>query len=325
MVHDNPTLLANLFHDMESSSELWKPTNYWKVEQKALMPTLSREGIANFRSSSNSAYITFGVTSAPHTLFKTLNTPAKLAIRLLKMLGLDVRNAIEEHRRTFFAFQNMCFQLVLHCDTDKELLTVADSGLANPRDLFSPEGYNNREYTIAFLRYFWQYLWLKRFVDFKQIQAVMELGSGYGGQAEVICKLHPHITYIICDIPPQLYIAEQYLKSCFPGKVMSYSETARLESIHITQIASNRIIVLAPWQLERIIGNVDLFWNSASFQEMEPNVVRNYISIIQPLTAQYVYLLQLPAGQTIAREKGERYGVLEQTRLEHYVKYFDEF
>jgi putative sugar O-methyltransferase len=216
VVHDDPAVLDNLLHDMESSSDLWKPTNYWEVEQKALMPTIRREGLANFRASYNSAFITFGVTSTPRTLtddFLPKNIPTRIGLKILKLLGLDVRTSIEEHRRSFAAFQNMCFQLVLQCDADKEILTISDSGLANPRDLFSPEGHKEREYTIAFLRYFWQYLWLKQFVDFKRINAVMELGSGYGGQAEVLCKLHPHIKYVICDIPPQLYIAEQYLNS----------------------------------------------------------------------------------------------------------------
>jgi putative sugar O-methyltransferase len=331
MIHDDPTLLDSLFHDMESSSELWKPTNYWEVEEKFLMPTIRREGIAHFRSSYNSAFITFGVTSVPQILtraFVPKNTTRKIFLKVLRMLGLDelvFKGHIEEHARTFAAFQNTCFQLVLQCDPDKEILTIADSGLANPRDLFSPEGHKEREYTISFLRYFWQYLWLKRFIDFKRIKMIMELGSGYGGQAEVLCKLHPHIKYIICDIPPQVYIAEQYLKSCFPGEVMSYSQTAGQNSIDITQLRSKRIMVLAPWQIERIVGKVDLFWNSASFQEMEPNIVRNYVRLIQPLTSKYAYLLQLPAGQSIAREKGERYGVLTQTTLEHYIKFFDEF
>jgi hypothetical protein len=90
-------------------------------------------------------------------------------------------------------------------------------------------------------------------------------------------------------------------------------------------MGSKRIMVLALWQIERVIGKVDLFWNSASFQEMEPNIVRRYISVIQPLTRQYAYLLQLPAGQPIAREKGERYKVLTPTTLEHYVEFFNEF
>jgi putative sugar O-methyltransferase len=208
VVHDDPTLLDKLFHDMASASELWKPTNYWEVEETVLTPTIRREGITHFRASYNSAFITFGVTSIPQILTDTFvprNISRKLAFKLLRMLGLDelvFKSHIEEHGRTFAAFQNTCFQLVLQCDADKEILTIADSGLANPRDLFSPEGHKEREYTIGFLRYFWQYLWLKRFVDFKRIKIIMELGSGYGGQAEVLCKLHPHIKYIICDIPP---------------------------------------------------------------------------------------------------------------------------
>jgi len=331
LIHDDPAILDKLLYDMNSSSDLWKPTHYWAVEEEVLMPTIRKEGIAYFRASGNSAFITFGVTSIPPMLIGGVvrkNVSKRITHKILRTLRLEepaLESHVHEHRQTFTAFQNTCFQLVLQSDPDKEILTIADSGLASPRDLFSPDGHKETQYTVAFLRYFWQYLWLRKFIDFKRIKVILELGSGYGGQAEVLCKLHPHIKYIICDIPPQVYVAEQYLKSCFPGGVISYLETAGLGSIDIEDIGSKRIMVLAPWQLERVTGNVDLFWNSASFQEMEPNIVRNYVSVVQPLTSQYVYLLQLPAGQTMAKEEGERYGVMKQTRLEHYIEYFDKF
>jgi hypothetical protein len=105
---------------------------------------------------------------------------------------------------------------------------------------------------------------------------------------------------------------------------MGYLETSELSSIDLAKINTKRIVVLASWQIERVIGKADLFWSSASFQEMEPHVVRNYIKIIQPITSQYVYLLQKPHGQRIAKEKGE-VGVLKQTRLEDYIEFLDEF
>jgi hypothetical protein len=183
VVHDDPALLDKLFQDMASASEVWKPTNFWEVEEKVLMPTIKKEGIAHFRASYNSAFITVGVTSIPQILteyFLPRSTSRTIVFKTLRMLGLNdlvFRSHIEEHKRTLAAFQNTCFQLVLQCDADKEILTIADSGLASPRDIFSPEGHKERQYTTAFLRYFWQYLWLKQFVDFKRIKIIMDLAG----------------------------------------------------------------------------------------------------------------------------------------------------
>lgn len=133
MVRDDPVLLDKLLHDMESASEVWKPTNYWEAEEKALMPTIRREGIGHFRGSSNSAFLTFGVTSIPPMLCDDyLTISKKAAFKMLGTLGA-IKHFIEEHRRTLAAFQNTCFQLVLLSDPDKEILKISDSGLANPR------------------------------------------------------------------------------------------------------------------------------------------------------------------------------------------------
>ena len=60
----------------------------------------------------------------------------------------------------------------------------------------------------------------------------------------------------------------------------------------------------------------DLFWNSASFQEMEPEVVANYLNIVDQ-RAKTVYLHQKMAGKEVAGKKG-KHGVLRRTTLEDY-------
>jgi hypothetical protein len=41
---------------------------------------------------------------------------------------------------------------------------------------------------------------------------------------------------------------------------------------------------------------IDLFWNSASFQEMEPAVVRNYLALVKQMTPRWVSIDAMPDG-----------------------------
>ena len=68
----------------------------------------------------------------------------------------------------------------------------------------------------------------------------------------------------------------------------------------------------------------DLFWNSASFQEMEPNVVLHYLKYVNQQTKQYVFLCEKMKGTKKTSKKGEL-GVFEQTKLEHYTKGLNNF
>ena len=47
---------------------------------------------------------------------------------------------------------------------------------------------------------------------------------------------------------------------------------------------------------------VDLFWNASSFQEMEPEVVANYLKFVNR-AAKSVYLLEVMGGKEVASKK----------------------
>ena len=60
----------------------------------------------------------------------------------------------------------------------------------------------------------------------------------------------------------------------------------------------------------------DLFWNSASFQEMEPDIVRHYLDLVN-VQAESVFLMEALEGKEVARRAGSA-GVLEPTTLSVY-------
>ncbi|MBL7070829.1 MAG: putative sugar O-methyltransferase [Candidatus Omnitrophica bacterium] len=140
----------------------------------------------------------------------------------------------------------------------------------------------------------------------------------------MLLKAHPHLNICVIDIPPQLYVTEQYLSACFKGQVCGYRALRGMNKIGRDIFDKYSIVALAPWQLDYIDGvSFDLFWNSASFQEMEPPVVENYAKYIQKMVSKWLYLRNQPDGSSIV--EGRKKNVEAQTRMEHYVKFFSDF
>ena len=167
------------------------------------------------------------------------------------------------------------------------------------------------------LYYYIMYAYCSNFVNFDTIHSMMELGSGSGKQIEVIKKLHPDACFYVFDIPPQLYVCQQYLSALFPDSVVPYEKTRSMKSI--PEERKGKIFIFGTWKLPEITNlSYDLFWNSASLQEMEPHVVLNYLGFVNA-QAKYAFLFETMIGTIVAASPGS-HGVLERTTFEHYEK-----
>ena len=181
---------------------------------------------------------------------------------------------------------------------------------------------DGKNYTTAVMYYYLRYAYNCRYFDFDGGKTIVELGGGSGKQAEVVKKLHPTVTYLLMDIPPQLYVCEQYLKTAFPDGVVSYRETRQWTNLN--ELRPGYVHILPNWKLPLISSsNIDLFWNAASFQEMEPEVVENYLKLVGNSTAA-IYLQQNMTGKEVASSPGAA-GVRKQTTLRDYAANLREF
>ncbi|MBM3947893.1 MAG: putative sugar O-methyltransferase [SAR202 cluster bacterium] len=193
-----------------------------------------------------------------------------------------------------------------------------DCSLAgNPEHPISVDG---RHYTWSMLNYYINYAYCCRHVKFERIQTVVELGSGAGRQAEVLKKLHPELTLYLFDLAPSLYICYQYLSTVFSDAVASYQETRGLTTL---PNPDGRIYILGNWQYPLLTRPFDFFWNANSFQEMEPDVVRHYLSFVNK-QASMAYLRERMEGKELAAGPGQ-HGVLKKTTLEDYRAGLPEF
>ena len=296
-VQDDLPLLELMLEDTRSAGSLYKPTNYWAVYEKRSLLEFRRLGLRDFANRRNSVLSSFGGIDG------NITAPPRLPY---DMQPEDLKDAV---------FDKVALLGEKYGARPIEALEISSAG--NPKDLIWKNG---KAYPASVLRYYLEYAYCCRFVDFDRVSVLVELGSGAGKQAEIIKKLHPHITFLLFDIPPQLYVAEQYLKTVVPEAVLSYRQTWDMSSAaDAAKAAPGKILLFGNWKFPLLQElQLDLFWNSASFQEMEPDVVANYLSYVDP-QAKAVFLHQMMGGKEVAAKRG-KHGVLRQTTLADYKK-----
>ena len=344
-IQDEFELLEKMIKDMRSTHSFYRPTNYWQTYEAGSIDYLKTYGLRDFRSYNTSRLASFA--AGTYRGAPLLNRYRKLIeyrgfresplmtiifeiyTRILNRFGkrFDLINIKkfslyeEYYLQEILELQNLQYRQCKLLDRISGLNIldrIEDSAVGNPCDLFR---INARYYTVAFLRYFEQMAYISMNIDFNKTNSVIEIGSGYGGCVEVFVKAFPRITYFNFDIPPQVYVAQQYLSAIFPGQVYTYKNLLSNEKIDIKKYL---IICLPTWALELMSGiNFDLFINSASFQEMEQDVVENYYSLIKD-KVKWAYLFELTQGSY--RKTSEiSGGCIEPLKISDLISIFKDF
>lgn len=138
---------------------------------------------------------------------------------------------------------------------------------------------------------------------------VLELGGGYGRVAWAFLEAFPRTRYIMCDIPPALGIAQQYLTTLFPHRRTFRFRHFDAHAEVADELAAAQLAFLTPNQLDLLepLG-VDLFVNISSLHEMRPEQIAHYLGQVGRHTDGWFYTKQWERWSnpddavTIARE-----------------------
>jgi len=158
----------------------------------------------------------------------------------------------------------------------KPIEQLSDSLVGNPKNVYRVK---NKNYTFSLLRYYALYSETCKIIDYSKISTILEIGSGFGMQAEVFKKFYPNMTIFLTDLPSHMLLQKQYLSKIFPNKVEWYNNINDF---------SGKIILLKPENIVDI--EFDLLWNSISFQVMDINVAKKYLKIINKQTKKFICL-----------------------------------
>jgi putative sugar O-methyltransferase len=312
-VADDLPLLDAMLEDLGAADPIYQPTNYWSAYVEPIVAVL-REGLRDFRRRGELA--TFGATDpVPEYTFRFSGTAGRANAQLQDALVAN-QPILTNGVRLLDIVENAYVRCLFAAAAAPHVATIDRLSVSRAGN---PFGFRVLDQFLTFptFGYYMRYAFVAAQIDFANIETVVELGSGGGRQAEVLSKLHPHLAVVQLDLAPHLYVAEQYLKTALPGRVVSYRENRERGSV---QPEAGKVTMLGNFR----IGDVEaagrtLFWNAASFGEMEPTVVEHYAAAASAYS-HWLFLHQCFTG----KEQGQvgAGGVLTPVRMEHYEQFF---
>ncbi len=287
--------LKDLLQEYRNAPKEFHVTSYWESYQRRTIDTVYSIDLSQLRSGKYPILATFGFNDVIYTYHPNLPF-LKKAIRKFIHRHLIKDKDILPYGIKISDIREMAYH---HCELSgnlsnaKSISAIEVSTFGSPQDLFE---INGKKYSVAFLNYYLRYCFAQKHISFKGDEIVVELGSGSGYQIEVLKKLYPDITVLCFDLPAQIYLCERYLSQALGEKsIVGTDVTAKWGDI--SGIKEGRIHCFGNWQIFLLKDlQFDIFWNAASFGEMEPDVVANYLNYIKG-NARWIYLLQARHGK----------------------------
>jgi putative sugar O-methyltransferase len=275
--------LRALLENYKNAPPIFQATSYWSAYEKEILNIAENIDFDQIRSGKYHKLATFGFTERVYN--RKFRTWKKL---LLKILKIKERHRIP-YSLTTPDIEEMAFhycELVGNSCHAKAINEISTSSFGNPASLFHID---NQQYTVTFLNYYLRYCFANKHINFNGREILVELGSGSGYLIEVLKKLYPDLTILCFDLPTQLYLCEKYLTGALGSESIVSSEET-LNWTDLSLVKKGKVHFLPNWLMPLLKDyKFDIFWNSASFGEMEPAVVENYLSCIKG-QAQWVYL-----------------------------------
>jgi len=321
-MHDYPELTLAC-EDMLAQSELYRPTVFWDEASAHIVTELCSCGVEQFRSLPEALGFfvpTYGIpgngfaAEESRGLVNWLRSEFVQAKKPQLVLGQFLSgemSALADYR-VLIAADDACKLPYLH--------TFSESTVGNPVEHFEFEG---RHFSRSSLNYLLGLAMLKKHLDGEPPFTVLEIGGGFGTLGEVLASSGiDGLRYIDIDIPPTSFVAQYYLSEVLgKDKVATYAQTRDQESIDVKMLP--QASVLCSWQIERLEGQVDLFVNFISFQEMEPHIVRNYLKHVARLNSRWILLRNIREGKQV--RKSNSVGVVTPILSDDYVAMLPEY
>jgi len=318
-------LLDLMIKDNKKQKEFYKPTSFWAACSESIVEDLKENGIENFRAlkTPRSFFVpTYAFLNYldDRSFYDNVKDELKKAISDFKM-SRKFDNLLNGYSQAFSDYRVL---KATNIDKKPFINKVSESSIGNPLEQFEFEG---RKFSRSFLNYSLGLNFLKSHVDSCSIKTVMEIGGGFGTLGEILLgDERNEIFYINFDIPPVSYVSTYYLQNVFKDKnIADYKDLKDENILNIEQLKTKYAgINTCSWQIEKIEGEIDLFVNFISFQEMEPDVVNNYCENIRRLKPKFVLLRNIQEGKK-KKDADTLYGVEKPILAEDYDIFLPEY
>ena len=287
-------ILRNMFDCFSKGNQVYLPSKFWNFFNEKNIKQLEIEGIENIKQTVARNYFTWiigvkneqfrylvsntQISSWPSILFGPAAKVSGMPLSWIKRIQLAI-------------FTRMLWRAVESIDVDGILNVVSEPKQGNPSKIYLDGRLISQDLANSVLEY---YSIREHFRASKTEKVTFcELGAGYGRNAHVFLNIFTNGKYIVIDIPPALYVSQEYLSSVFlDKKVFTFRCFNSFEEIE-QEFYDADIVFLLPHQAEMLPGKcIDLFINISSLHEMNMQQIEVYFQLIDKLTKGYFYSKQ---------------------------------
>lgn len=290
--------------DMAQQDSIYKPTNFWHQASAPIIEDLRKTGFKDFRNSPSSRDFFVPTYGYPGNALSQadLDKFSKLVDQVAEKDSKNHRYLSHLISGEMWALADYrTYKAANNSEINPSTTEFSESKVGRPSEHFDFEG---KCFSRSSLNYLNGLSFLKQHVDTENINCVLEIGGGFGTLGEILAA--SNTTYINVDIPPTSAVSTYYLSNVIESNFVDYLSTREMKEIPVPAVGGQ--MVLCPWQLPKLVGAIDLFVNFISFQEMEPNVVSNYLKQIDHLQPQYILLRNMREGKAV-KSSTVTYGV----------------
>lgn len=291
-------ILDSMFDCLSRGNPIYLPSKFWESYNQKNLRELEEEGLKNIKQTVAGNYFTWliHVRSDQFRYLVKQMRPSDWPSVLYGALRCDPASPLSARRQIVLSiFTRLLWRLAERRDREGLLQRLEEPLEGNPARIFRIGKLISQDVANSVLEY---YSMREHFtVPATEPVTVCELGAGYGRNAYVFLNAMPRCKYIIVDIPPALYISQQYLSSVLKDRKIfhfrcfdDYSEVA-------SELEEADLIFLLPHQAEMLPQkSVDLFVNISSLHEMTMEQIITYFHLIDRLTKGYFYTKQWLIG-----------------------------
>ena len=301
--------------------DFYEPGIFWEAALKKIEHEFNEHGICKFRS--NEVNLSFFVPTygCPGNGFST-KIINKLYSSLKKDLSYKQKRSLENK---FSGYDHAlsdyrAFKIANVANDPLGLLKFSESKVGKPIEHFE---FERNWFSRSSLNYLLGISFLISVDPNFKPKRILEIGGGFGSLSEIFAKSNfKQFKYLGLDLPIMATIAKEYISNCFKES-SEVSVTDYILNKKFTFDDLEKISFLPNWRIEELHGSIDLFVNFISFQEMEPHIVKNYISHVQRLSPKWVLLRNMREGKQLASSSSV--GVKKQITTENYLEYFSDY
>lgn len=287
--------LLDLLDAYQKAPREYHATSYWRSYEKEILDTISTIDIGEIQSGKYPILATFGFGDSVYSYHPNSAFWKNIVLKFIHHFLIKDRTILP-YGLSISAIREMAYhhcELMANLTNAKQIADIEMATVGNPADVFE---INGRKYSVHFLSYYLRYCFIHKNIPIKGREIIVELGSGSGKQIEVLKKLYPGLTVLCFDLPAQIFLCETYLSEAL-GKESVVGTDTTLMWDDLSHLKEGYIYFFGNWQIPLLNDfKFDIFLNAASFGEMEPEIVNNYLSHIKG-KAKWIYLLQARHGK----------------------------